>query len=164
MGLSKVLVVWCSTTGAAEQLAQAVGQGVQASGSTLMLIHADHAGPQQVMEASGLVWVCPEHLGSMAGAMKSFFDRCYYPLLGAIEGRPFLSIVSAGSDGQPTARQLQRICTGWRLREVAKPWVVISGAQTAEAILARKQVPADVLTEAREVGLGFGEALALGIY
>jgi hypothetical protein len=164
MGSSKILVVWCSTTGAAGQLAHAVGQGVQASGSALMLIHADEASPQEVIQASGLVWVCPEHLGSMAGAMKSFFDRCYYPLLGAIEGRPFRSIVSAGSDGQPTARQIQRICTGWRLREVAEPWVVINGAQTTEAILARKLVSADVLLEAREVGLGFGEALALGIY
>jgi NAD(P)H-dependent FMN reductase len=164
MGSSKVLVVWCSTTGAAKQLAHAVGQGVQASGSALMLIHADEASPQQVIQASGLLWVCPEHLGSMAGAMKGFFDRCYYPLLGAIEGRAFRSIVSAGSDGQPTARQLQRICTGWRLREVANPWVVITGAQTTEAILAPKQVPGDVLLQARDLGLEFGEALALGIY
>ena len=48
--------------------------------------------------------------------MKEMFDRCYYPCLGKLEGRPYATIICAGSDGENAQRQLDRIATGWRLR------------------------------------------------
>ncbi len=58
--------------------------------------------------------------------MEDFFDRSYYAAL-----------VCAGSDGSDAARQIERVCTGWRLRAVAEPLIVCTRAQTPEAILAR---------------------------
>ena len=74
----------------------------------------------------------------MAGRMKDFFDRCYYPALDRINGRPYATLVCAGSDGENAARQIARIATGWRLRPVADPLIVCTHAQTPEAILAAK--------------------------
>ena len=67
----------------------------------------------------------------MAGLMKDFFDRCYYPALGRIEGRPYAVMVCAGSDGSGAARQIERICTGWRLKAVAPALIVMHAGADA---------------------------------
>jgi multimeric flavodoxin WrbA len=108
--------------------------------------------------------VCPENLGTMSGAMKEFFDRAYYPLLGQIEGRPFATAIAAGSDGSGAERQIERIVTGWRLRRIAEGVIVNLVAQTPEAILAPKTVPAAALQECRDLGQSFGAGLAMGLF
>ena len=50
--------------------------------------------------------------------MKDFFDRTYYAALDRIAGRPYATMVCAGSDGENAVRQIERICTGWRLKPV----------------------------------------------
>jgi multimeric flavodoxin WrbA len=116
------------------------------------------------LAAQGYLFACPENLGTMSGAMKEMFDRCYYPLLGQIEGRPYASMIAAGSDGQGAQAQLDRICTGWRLRRIAPSLIVNLAAQTPEAILAEKNVPKQELERCRELGEGFAEGLAAGIF
>jgi multimeric flavodoxin WrbA len=100
----------------------------------------------------------------MAGLMKDFFDRCYYPALGRIEGRPYAAMVCAGSDGSGAARQIERICTGWRLRAVAPALIVCTHAQTPEAILAPKRIAPDELARCSELGEALAGGLALGVY
>jgi NADPH-dependent FMN reductase len=154
-------IVWHSRTGAARALAEAAAAG---AGDNARLIRAEDAGPEQMLAAKGYIFACPENLGTMSGAMKEMFDRCYYPLLGRIEGRPYASLIAAGSDGQGAQAQLDRIVTGWRLRRVAEPLVVNLAAQTPEAILAAKTVPAVHLTASRDLGAALGEGIALGIF
>ena len=96
--------------------------------------------------------------------MKDFFDRCYYPVLDRLNGRPYALLVAAGSDGTGAARQAARIATGWRLRAVAEPLIVCTRAQTPEAILAPKVVGADDLRRCEELGAALGAGLALGIF
>jgi NAD(P)H-dependent FMN reductase len=129
-----------------------------------VLRHAAEAGPEDVLAADGLVLATPETLAAIAGPMKDFLDRCYYPVLGRIEGRPAALLVAAGSDGQNALRQLGRILAGWRLRQVAEPILVCTRAQTPEAILAPKQVPAAELARCEELGAAFAAGLAMGIY
>ena len=73
--------------------------------------------------------------------MKEFFDRCYYPVLGRIQGRPYAQMVCAGSDGENAVRQIARIAQGWRLKEVQPPLIICTHAQTPEQILAEKTIP-----------------------
>lgn len=125
---------------------------------------AARAGPGDVLAADGLVLATPEHLGSMAGPMKDFLDRVYYPCLDRVNGRPWLLLVCAGSDGQGTIRQAERIATGLRLRRVAEPVLVITRAQTPEAILAPKTIgPAD-LARCAEAGAVLAAGLAAGVF
>ena len=100
----------------------------------------------------------------MAGLLKDFFDRSYYPALGRIEGRPYASLVCAGSDGEGAARQIARIATGWRLRAVAEPLRVCTHAQTPEAILAPKQIGVADLERCRALGEALATGLALGVF
>ena len=96
--------------------------------------------------------------------MKDFFDRTYYPALDQIAGRPYAALICAGSDGQNAARQVALIATGWRLRPVAEPLIVCTHAQTPEAILAPKTIPAADLARCAEMGAALAGGLAAGIF
>ena len=154
-------IVWHSRTGAARAMAEAVHAG---AGERSLLLPAADIEPEALLAASGYAFVCPENLASMSGAMKEMFDRCYYPLLGRIEGRPYATAIAAGSDGEGAQRQLDRIVTGWRLRRVAEPLIVRLGAQTPEAILAPKKVAEAELDLCRELGAAMAEGLSMGIF
>jgi len=127
-------------------------------------VHARSVDAQRVNVASAYIFVAPENLGALSGVMKEFFDRTYYGVLDRVAGRPYAVIIAAGSDGQGAARQVERIATGWRLKVVAEPMIVITQAQTAEAILAPKRVPRQDLARAGELGAALAQGLALGIY
>jgi len=156
-----LLIVWHSRTGASEAMARAAHEGTDARAR---LLRADQAGPEDLLAAAGYLFVCPENLASMTGMMKEMFDRCYYPLLGKVEGRPFATAIAAGSDGTGAQAQIDRIVMGWRLRRVADPLIVNLGAQTPEAILARKTLPPNELRRCRELGAVLSEGLRLGIF
>lgn len=155
-----LLIVWHSRTGGSEALARAAAEGA----GTAKLVAANDATPDALLAAGGYLFVGPENLAALSGAMKEMFDRCYYPCLGRIEGRPYATIICAGSDGENAQRQLDRIATGWRLKRVADPLIVNTAAQTPEAILALKAIGADRLAEARDLGAALAEGLAAGIF
>ena len=96
--------------------------------------------------------------------MKAFFDRCYYPALDALNGRPYATIVCAGSDGHGAIRQIERIATGWRLRRVAEPLLVVTGAQTPESILAPKSIAAAELERAAQLGATLAAGASMGLW
>ena len=96
--------------------------------------------------------------------MKNFFDRTYYPVLDRINGRPYATMICAGSDGENAARQIARIATGWRLRAIADPLIVCTQAQTPEAILAPKKLDENDRDRCRELGAAMAAGLATGIF
>lgn len=167
MGLSasmtdgRLLIAWHSRTGASETLARAACDG---AGEMAILKKAEDVQCADVLNAAALLFVCPENLASMSGAMKEMFDRCYYPVLGKAEGKPYATMIAAGSDGENAQRQIDRIATGWRLKRVADPIIVNLGAQTPEQILAPKNVPSQEIAIARELGAVLAEGIRLGIY
>lgn len=160
-----LLIVWHSMTGGTRQMAEAAARGAGAEpGVTVRLRHAAEAGPEDVLGADGYVFATPENLAAMAGIAKDFFDRCYYPVLGRIEGRPYAILVCAGSDGTNAVRQVARIATGWRLRAVAEPIILCTRAQTPEAILAPKTIAPQDLVRCEELGAALAAGLAMGIF
>ena len=119
-----LLIVFHSATGGTRQMAEAAARGAGGEdGVTVRLMHAGAAAPEDVLAAQAYVFATPENLGSMAGLMKDFFDRCYYPAFDKVNGRAYASMVCAGSDGQGAARQIERIATGlgWELLAVDLP-------------------------------------------
>jgi len=161
------LVVWHSFTGATAAMVDAVLDGARASAGDavqVMALRAADAGAEDVLGADAVVFATPETLASMSGALKDFFDRSYYPLLGRCEGKPYALLVCAGSDGQPTIAQLRRVALGLRLKEVAEPVLVCTQAQTAEAIVAEKKLPESQLARGRELGALLAAGLELGVF
>ncbi len=128
------------------------------------LVTAVQVGTSDVLEADGYVFVTPENLAAMSGLMKDFFDRTYYGALERIAGRPYAALVCAGSDGQNAVRQIERICTGWRLKPVSEPLIVCTHAQTPEAILAPKTIAGVDLRRCEDIGAAIAAGLALGVF
>jgi multimeric flavodoxin WrbA len=163
--MKTLLIVFHSLTGGTRQMAAAAAAGASGLPETdVRLLAASEAGAADVVGADGYIFATPENLAAMAGRMKDFFDRTYYPALDRINGRPYVSLICAGSDGASAARQIARIATGWRLRRVAEPLIVCTRAQTPEAIMAPKVIGADELRACREVGMALANGLAAGIF
>lgn len=156
-----LLIVWHSRTGASEAMARAAAEG---AGRHANLMRAAEVTPSDLLSAGGYLFVCPENLASMSGLMKEMFDRCYYPVLGRIEGRPYATVIAAGSDGEGAQRQIDRIATGWRLKRVTDPMIFNFNAQTPEQILAPKNVPESTLDICRDAGEAIAEGIATGIF
>lgn len=163
--MKTLLIVFHSMTGGTRQIAQAAAQAAEVeTGITVLLQNAHDTLPEHVLAADGYIFATPENLAAMSGMMKDFFDRCYYAALDTVNGRPYAILVCAGSDGTNAVRQIKRIATGWRLREVAEPVIVCTRAQTPEAILAEKTIAADALARCRDVGASIAAGLAMGIF
>jgi multimeric flavodoxin WrbA len=163
----RLSIVWWSNTGGTARLVEAAARAARETcpGEVDVLdCRCDLMSARSLIRADALLVATPECLGTMAGPMKTFFDRCYYPAFGAMDGRPYAAIVCAGSDGHGAIRQIERIATGWRLRRVADPVLAITGAQTPEAILAPKSVGADDLARAAELGATLAAGLSAGLW
>ncbi|WP_299662355.1 flavodoxin family protein [uncultured Ruegeria sp.] len=161
--MAQLLIVYHSRTGGARQMAEAAAEAARAEADTI-LKPADQADPEDLLAADGYIFCAPENLAAISGLMKEFFDRCYYPVLGLIEGRPYAQMICAGSDGENAARQIARIATGWRLKEVQPPLIICTHAQTPEAIMAEKTIPDDQIETCREIGAALAAGLSLGVY
>lgn len=164
----KLLIVWHSRTGAANQMAQAAKAGAKQVAAelqahdqlTTLLKHASQTDADDLLAADGYVFCAPENLAALSGEMKEFFDRNYYSVLDQLNGRPYALLISAGSDGSMAAKQAERICTGWRLNQVTPTLIVNTDAQTRAAILAPKHITQQDKQDSMEKG-GIVAALLL---
>jgi multimeric flavodoxin WrbA len=163
--MKTLLIVFHSRTGGTRQMAEAAFRGAASeAGTHVRLLRAPDAGPADVLAADGYIFATPENLAAIAGLMKDFFDRTYYPALERINGRPYATLICAGSDGRNAARQIARIATGWRLRPIAEPLIVCTRAQTPEAIQAPKVIGTDNLARCEEIGAALAAGMAMGVF
>lgn len=163
-----LLIVWHSRTGTARQMAEAARDGALEALRELDAVarvpiglrRAAEVTLEEVLAAQGYLFCAPENLATLSGEMKEFFDRCYYGVLDRVNGRPYLALVAAGSDGSGAVRQIERICTGWRLRPLAPAHIVLTHAQTPDAIMAPKTLPEAERERCRTLGATMAAWLA----
>lgn len=178
--MKKLLIVYYSYTGGSAQMAAAAADAAMAIAAAdgdavdddhaaagplaVELMRAEDCQVADMLSADGYIFACPENLAAIAGVMKAFFDRCYYPLLGEIAGRPYAVMICAGSDGTNARSQVERIATGWRLRKTIATPIICTHAQSSEEILAAKTIaPAD-LARCRELGATLAAGLIAGVF
>lgn len=163
--MPKLLIVYFSRTGGAAQMAKAAHEAATTEeGCQTVLKRAEDAGPDDLLAADGYIFCAPENLAAIAGGMKEFFDRAYYPVLGKIEGRPYAQMICAGSDGENAMKQTARIAKGWGLKIAQEPFIICTHAQTREDILANKTISEDDLQKCRELGEAMAAGLSMGVF
>jgi multimeric flavodoxin WrbA len=163
--MKPLLIIYHSMTGGTQQMAQAAASGAGAEPAVhVSLLRAEDARAEDVLSAGGLIFATPENLAAMSGKMKDFFDRTYYAALDRVNGKPYATLICAGSDGRSAAQQIERIAAGWRLKRVADPIIVCTRAQTAEEILRPKHIAEQDLTACAELGATLACGIALGVF
>jgi len=161
--MSKLLIIYHSRTGGTRQMANAAFDAARSETHTL-LQRAEETTPEHLLDADGYLFAAPENLAALSGEMKAFFDRCYYPVLGQLDGRPYAQMVCAGSDGESAVRQTARIATGWRLKQVHPALIICTKAQTQAEILAEKTLSDSDLGLCRTLGATLAAGLSMGVF
>ncbi|MEP6883327.1 MAG: NAD(P)H-dependent oxidoreductase [Gammaproteobacteria bacterium] len=163
--MKTLLIVYHSMTGGTLQMAQAAARGARSEAAVrVSLLRAADARAADLLDAAGFIFATPENLAAISGQMKDFFDRTYYAVLDRLNGRPYASLICAGSDGRNAAQQIERIATGWRLKAIADPIIVCTHAQTPLEILKPKYIPERELKPCEELGEALTSGMALGIF
>ena len=158
--MKRLLIVWHSQFGCTGGLARAAIEGARGVDAVeTIALRAHDAGVNDVLAADAYLIGCSENFGGMAGQVKDFLERIYYPCEGRLDARAWSAFVCAGNDGTGAMRDLDRVAKGLRLRKV-HPGVVHRSGRVAVA----HPVAESALGESRELGATLAAGLAAGLW
>lgn len=151
--MKRLLIVYHSRGGSTEALARAALRGAQREPDVdVGLRRAFDASLDDLLGCNALLIGSPENLGYMAGAIKDFFDRTFYPAQGKVDQLPYAVFVKAGNDGTNTVVQIERIARGYPFRKVA------------DAVIVRGDATPDDIARVEDLAHGLAAGLAYGIF
>jgi multimeric flavodoxin WrbA len=110
------------------------------------------ASADDVLWCDGIILGTTENFGYMAGLMKDFFERIYYPCLEKTRALPCALYIRAGLDGQGTKVAVEKILTGLR-------WKLVQ-----EALILKGDYQESFKGEVKELGMNFSAGLEAGIF
>jgi NAD(P)H-dependent FMN reductase len=115
---SRVLVVHHTVSPSLQTMLDMVLQGLTLAHVDAVARPALVCSAVEVLEADAVIVGGPVNIGMMAGAVKHFFDQIYYPCLDATVGRPFGLYLHGNDDAAGALRDLGKIVTGLRWKQV----------------------------------------------
>lgn len=72
----------------------------------------------------GMLLGTTENFGYMAGLIKDFFERIYYPCLESKQGLPVALYIRAGQDGRGTRAGIEKILTGLKWKRIGESLIL----------------------------------------
>lgn len=148
----RILIVYASQSGATSRLAEAVERGArEAPSAEVRRMHGTEAALEDLLWCDALVVVTPENFGYMAGAVKDFFDRTFYPAQGKVNNLPYALVVRGGNDGTFARDAVLRIARGYPLKLVAEP--IMSVADDLDGPLGQAEELGQTLVAGLELGV-----------
>jgi multimeric flavodoxin WrbA len=153
--MKHLLIVAHTPSDNTRALAEAVDRGARSEeieGVEVRLLAPLDAGPDDVLWADALILGTTENFGYMAGLVKDFFERIYYPCLEKTEALPFALYVRAGLDGTGTVNSIGRIVGGLKWRYVQDP------------LVAQGKFRDEFVGQCEELGMAVAAGLEAGIF
>jgi NAD(P)H-dependent FMN reductase len=158
--MKRLLIVYHTQFGGTAQLAQAAAQGArQFDDVETVLMRAADAEVEHLLRCDALIIATSENFGSLAGMVKDFLERVYYPCEHKVEGKPYTVLVCASNDGAGAMLQTDRIATGLRLRKVHPGTIYRSGL-----VAQSHEVPQATRALCAEIGGTLAAGLSSGIF
>ena len=148
--MAKVLIVYHSLSGNTKAAAAAVAEGVRAAGGTALVKEGLKAGPDDLLGCDAVALGSPDYFSYIAGGLKDFFDRTYYPTQGKVTGKPYAAFGSAGGPAATVIGCIERMAQAFKLTQAAEP-VGAAGKPSAE-----------ILEQCRRQGAALARAAAKG--
>lgn len=146
--MARVLVIYHSQSGNTQAMAEAVARGAASvPGAEVTVKRALEATLDALLECDAVAVGSPDYFSYMAGGLKDFFDRTFYPSQGKVTGKPYVAFVTAGGGGRRALDSIERICSAFKLR----------GA--ADAVLAAGRPSPEILAECEELGRQLAQAV-----
>jgi flavorubredoxin len=134
--MGQVLIVYHSLGGNTRAAAQAVAEGAEkVAGTDVVLKEGLKAKEKDLLSCDALAVGTPDYFSYMAGGLKDFFDRTYYPTQDQVSGKPCGIFVTHGGGGK-AVDSVEKICRAFKFKMVGKP-VMVKNAPDAQA---RKQL------------------------
>ena len=151
--MKKLLIVYHTQGVRTGELAQAVLKGAQTIEETqTTLKRAFDTSEDDLLAADGIIFGTPENFGYMSGALKDLFDRTFYKCEGKVDAKPYALFVCCGTDGSGTVFNVERICTGLKLKKVFDPVVAV------------KQNTPEIIARCEEMGATLAAGIAFGMF
>jgi multimeric flavodoxin WrbA len=151
--VKKLLIVYHTQGTRTTELAEAALAGARSIEETeTTLKRAFDTTAEDLLAADAILFGTPENFGYMSGALKDLFDRTYYACENKVDAKPYAVFVCAGNDGTGAVFNIDRICTGLKLKKVCEP------------VIARKVNTPELVEQARELGATLAAGVAFGIF
>lgn len=142
-----VLIVYHSQGGNTEAAAEAVAEGVRSTpGVDPVVKSAEDAGGDDLVSCDAVVFGTPDYFSYMAGMLKDFYDRTFYPTQGQVDDKPCGIVVTHGGGGK-ASESVEKICRSFRLKQIA------------ETVLVRGKPAGASVTQLHELGAQIARAV-----
>jgi len=136
--MGKVLIVYYTLGGNTKAAAECVAEGVRAAAGEAVLKTGLEAGVEDLTGCDALAVGTPDYFSYMAGGLKDFFDRTYYPTQGQITDKPCGIFVTHGGGGK-AVESMKDICRAFKFRVVSEP-VLVKGSPDEQAAAALRRL------------------------
>jgi flavorubredoxin len=125
--MGQVLIVYHSQGGNTKAAAEAVAQGARkVAGTKVVVKEALKATQEDLLSCGALAVGTPDYFSYMAGGLKDFFDRTFYPTQGKVTDKPCGIFVTHGGGGR-AVDSVVSVCKSFKLKALGKP-VLVKGA------------------------------------
>jgi len=122
--ITKILIVYHSQSGNTKAAAEAVAQGAkEIAGTEVIIKEGLHATKEDLLSCNAIVVGTPDYFSYMAGGLKDFFDRTFYPTQGSVTDKPCGIFVTHGGGGK-AVESVKSICATFKFRIVGEPVLV----------------------------------------
>jgi len=147
--MARILIVYHSLGGNTKKMAEAVAEGAKGVGGTEVTMKTGlEATIDDLLACDAIALGSPDYFSYMAGGLKDFLDRTYYPSQEKIAGKP---AVAFGSAGGPPTKILG-------ILDQALGWFKLN--KVADSVGSSGGVSAGALTACQDLGRKLAEAAA----
>jgi len=137
--MAKVLIVYHTISGNTEKMAKAFEEGAKSvPGTDVVLKKAFDATLEDLLGCEAIAFGTADYFSYIAGALKDFFDRTFYPSQGKVTGKPYATFATGGVGGETALKVLDRLCSSFKLKKAVDS-VSVAGAPSSEVLVKCKE-------------------------
>ena len=130
--MANILIVYHSQSGNTKRAAELLGDGAkEVKGTQVVIKEGLKANSDDLLKYDGVAFGTPDYFSYMAGGLKDFFDRTFYPTQGQVTDKPYVAFVTHGGGGR-ASESVESICRSFEFKKIADT-LLIKGKPDSES-------------------------------